>query len=438
MTVLPEGSTIKSFLVVFCLLLVRLRYTSCSDTILKEIDFQSDEPGAHYHIYSPYQKLQSSHHPRASLQQHQHQQQQLELQHNIPPKSVSLTSSRALIATPEHWIQSLTEFHQHLDHITVSTDPQLPSAVHRARRAYLDMLQGFVLGNIYGRAEKSMKLDGSLEYTEYNSTKRDMGEDMTYLGTTMVGVRRLQTLEQLIVNITDQQLPGDIVETGVWRGGASVYAMAVLRAYVFSVSLIKNRKEKGSQTNREITRASLFPKGESTAMKMSDISNRRVYLCDSFAGLPPGKKQLHAGDVGWNGLTYLSVSDGEVLQHIQEFNLLDPRLVIVKGFFNESMPALRSSVFKEDHRSIAILRLDGDMYESTMDVLYHLYEYVTVGGFVIVDDWDGFPAKDACLDFFQVHDIQPHIVPVDRWSVYFQKTKSVGVQYWRYEKKQFK
>jgi hypothetical protein len=281
------------------------------------------------------------------------------------------------------------------------------------------MLQSFVLGNIYGRAEKSMKLDGSLKYTEYNATKRIVGEDMTYLGTTMIGIRRLQALEDLIVTILDRQIPGDIVETGVWRGGASIYALAVLRAYLYTPPTL----------SRE----------QSVSSHLSVATNhRRVYLCDSFAGLPPGNKNLHKDDVGWSGLTYLSVSDEEVVRHIQEFNTMDSRVVIVKGFFNESIPALQQKVLIPQQRAIAILRLDGDMYESTMDVLYHLYSAVSVGGFVIVDDWDGFPAKDACLDFFQVHQIQPEIVPVDRWSVYFQKTKQIDVQYWRYEKKQFK
>jgi hypothetical protein len=379
------------------------RVAALSGLGVTDIDLKSNIVGSHYHIYSPFSKIQLNHgrHGRSNDRSNR-----------------GMISFKPLLASPEGWIQSLTDFHYHLDHVTVS-DEKLTPPIHRARRAYLDMLQSFVLGNIYGRAEKSMKLDGSLKYTEYNATKRIVGEDMTYLGTTMIGIRRLQALEDLIVTILDRQIPGDIVETGVWRGGASIYALAVLRAYLYTPPTL----------SRE----------QSVSSHLSVATNhRRVYLCDSFAGLPPGNKNLHKDDVGWSGLTYLSVSDEEVVRHIQEFNTMDSRVVIVKGFFNESIPALQQKVLIPQQRAIAILRLDGDMYESTMDVLYHLYSAVSVGGFVIVDDWDGFPAKDACLDFFQVHQIQPEIVPVDRWSVYFQKTKQIDVQYWRYEKKQFK
>ena len=78
------------------------------------------------------------------------------------------------------------------------------------------------------------------------------------------------------------------------------------------------------------------------------------------------------------------------------------------------------------------------MYESTVDVLYNLYDKLSVGGYVIMDDWFGFPSKDACEDFFEVHEISPEIIPVDNLSVYWKKTKEVDIQYWRYEQNKFK
>ena len=73
------------------------------------------------------------------------------------------------------------------------------------------------------------------------------------------------------------------------------------------------------------------------------------------------------------------------------------------------------------------MRLDGDMYESTVDVLYHLYDKLSVGGYVIMDDWFGFPSKVACEDFFQVHNIHPTIVPIDDLAAYWQKTEQVEI-----------
>lgn len=78
-----------------------------------------------------------------------------------------------------------------------------------------------------------------------------------------------------------------------------------------------------------------------------------------------------------------------------------------------------------------------DMYESTVDVLYHFYGRLSVGGYVYMDDWDNFPSKTACLHFFKVHNINPAIRRHDEISAYWQKTEEVDVQFWRYEKKQF-
>ena len=77
------------------------------------------------------------------------------------------------------------------------------------------------------------------------------------------------------------------------------------------------------------------------------------------------------------------------------------------------------------------------MYESTVDVLYHLYDKLSIGGYVIMDDWFGFPSKTVCKDFFSAHGIQPEIIPIDRISAYWKKTEHVKIQYWRYEQSSF-
>lgn len=357
-----------------------------------------DITGPTFHLYTPFHKL---HHSKGGG-----------LLSSRPAADVNYV--RPLMTTPEHWIQSLTERHKHLDQITTSTT-ELAPASQRALRAYLDMLRSFLLGDVYGRAEKSIVVGGDWHYTELNATLRSLGEDMSYLGTTMVGTLRMQILEDLIVDVINRNVPGDFLETGVWRGGCSAYAAAVIRAYTYVRSVLKTGTE---------------------AVALS--ANRRVIFCDSFSGLPPGDATLHERDVGWDKLSYVKASEEEVSRHLQEFNLMDPRILFAKGFFNESMIPLRTKVFQPEKRTISILRLDGDMYQSTVDVLYNLYEHVAIGGYIIVDDWTNFPAKDACEDFFRVHKMQVKVTPIDHLSVYFQKTKEVKVQYWRYEKKQYK
>ena len=82
--------------------------------------------------------------------------------------------------------------------------------------------------------------------------------------------------------------------------------------------------------------------------------------------------------------------------------------------------------------------IQGDMYESTVDVLYYLYDKLSIGGYVIMDDWFGFPSKTACEDFFAVHGINPKINPIDGLAAYWQKTEEVEIQFWRYDKSDFK
>lgn len=60
------------------------------------------------------------------------------------------------------------------------------------------------------------------------------------------------------------------------------------------------------------------------------------------------------------------------------------------GFFNDTMPVVRQVLDR-----VSVLRLDGDMYESCVDILVNLYDKLSVGGYVIVDDWKGFPCEVA-------------------------------------------
>ena len=78
--------------------------------------------------------------------------------------------------------------------------------------------------------------------------------------------------------------------------------------------------------------------------------------------------------------------------------------------------------------------MDGDTCQSTVDVLYSLYDKVETSGLIVTDDWNGFPAKDACMDFFRAHKVSPSTISTDRVAVYWQKTEHISIQYWRYEK----
>src|SRR3569832_1435565 len=103
----------------------------------------------------------------------------------------------------------------------------------------------------------------------------------------------------------------------------------------------------------------------------------------------------------------------------------DENVIFLKGFFNVTM-----KVADETYGKLSVLRLDGDMYESCVHILVYLYDHVSIGGYVIVDDYYGFPCKEAVDTFRRYVDSNETIVPIDEMSVYWCKTTSV-----KYDKK---
>jgi hypothetical protein len=295
-----------------------------------------------------------------------------------------------LLAPPESWVEQLTLRLNYLDSkVAANTDRSVST---RARAAYLELMKLYVSGLAYGAEE--MSVTGNVRVGPFQPDKRAKGLDWAYLGMTMTGGARLDNVRLLLEDVVYRNIPGDYIETGVWRGGSSIFARAVLRSL--------------------------------------NEGGRMSYVCDSFKGLPPGDKKLHPRDRGWNLFPYLEESAEEVAKNFRESGVLDSNVVFAKGFFNETMPPLASRI-----KRLAVMRLDGDMYESTVDVLYHLYDKLGVGGYVIIDDWFGFPAKTACEDFFRVHNINPEINVIDETAAYWKKTKDVDIQYWRYEQTKF-
>jgi len=272
-----------------------------------------------------------------------------------------------------------------------------------AQFIYLEMMKSLVSATAFNDAEKSVAASRSLATgglsrlnEGFDLKKRSGGRDWTFVGDTMTGWARLDNVRDLIQDVVKNNIDGDYIETGVWRGGSSIFARAVLSS-------------------------------------LGEEKKRVSYVCDSFHGLPPGDKKLDAFDKNWDNIPYLEVPDKVVANNFIKWGLLDENVVFAKGFFNETMPPLSKEIKK-----LSVMRLDGDMYESTVDVLYHLYDKLSIGGFLIMDDWSGFPSKTACDDFFKVHGIHPEIIKIDDLSIYWKKTEQIDIQYWRYEQSKFK
>jgi len=243
---------------------------------------------------------------------------------------------------------------------------------------YLDLLKGcltrtlFLDGNLH--ADLSSPKPASLEL-------RYEGKDWPTEAETMIGIKRLNNLEECVTEVLRNDIKGDLVETGVWRGGASIFMRGVLKAY--------------------------------------GVEDRRVWLADSFAGLPepdPVTYPKDAGDIHHTFSPYLAVTLEQVKANFERYGLFDSQVRFLEGWFKDTLPNAPID-------QIAVLRLDGDMYESTIVALSSLYDRVSKSGFIIVDDYGCLPnCRAAVDDFRQARNIQDPIRTVDWTGVFWQKS----------------
>lgn len=140
-------------------------------------------------------------------------------------------------------------------------------------------------------------------------------------------------------------------------------------------------------------------------------------MADSFAGLPVADPVAYPADAGDQHATFeaLRVSSEEVEANFRRYGLLDGQVRFLKGWFADTLPGAPIE-------RLAILRLDGDMYSSTIQTLDALYAKVSPGGYVIVDDYILAGCRKAVDDFRERHAIADELVDVDGAAVFWRKT----------------
>jgi hypothetical protein len=218
----------------------------------------------------------------------------------------------------------------------------------------------------------------------------------------MIGMRRLDNIQTVIEEILQARTPGDLIETGVWRGGSTIFMRGLLKAY--------------------------------------GVTDRTVWVADSFAGsLPrteeqglssrsftsPGLDSLRAAwvetavlpekaqerlDLVFEGTSYEEVRDRFV-----RYGLLDDQVQFLRGWFCDTLPSAPIE-------RLALLRLDGDFYDSTYDALDALYPRLSIGGYAIVDDYNTFAeCRQAVHDYLDGVNAEIDVKPIDDESVFWQK-----------------
>jgi hypothetical protein len=139
-----------------------------------------------------------------------------------------------------------------------------------------------------------------------------------------------------------------------------------------------------------------------------------VWVVDSFEGLPTPDLDRFPVDEFWAPLSgLLNVTLDDVRANFDSLQLLDDQVVFLKGWFSESLPTAPIE-------QIAVLRLDGDLYESTMDSLTHLYPKVSPGGYVIIDDYNLDSCKMAVDDYRESNAITSPLQIIDWAGVWWQ------------------
>ena len=266
---------------------------------------------------------------------------------------------------------------------------------------YLDLLKRCVCNLIYQDPAVPYLDDESADplRAEFSLERRLAGKDWPRYAHTMIGVKRLDNVRDLIEDVLRNEVPGDMIETGVWRGGSTIFMRGVLKAY--------------------------------------GVSNRSVWLADSFEAYypavndhgvtaksytSPGADILEGGPSALPQVfqdKFVLLKEGtsydEVRESFRRYGLLDDQVKFLRGWFSETLPAAPIE-------RLALLRMDGDFYDTTHVSLMSLYPKLSPGGWAIVDDYGTFSeCRQAVHDYLDEMSLQVDIVPIDDEAVYWQK-----------------
>ena len=260
------------------------------------------------------------------------------------------------------------------------------------RDMYLDLMQKAITNEIYKDPplkrsffSKMMNLVGIQVRHEarrkFDQKNRTLGLDWPSVAHSMIGRKRMANLRFVMSDVIEKNVAGDFVETGVWRGGACIYARAIMKSY--------------------------------------GVKDRTVWVADSFAGLLKPDNDNYEADKGdrHHTIEVLAVSREQVEDNFRVYDLLDEQVKFIAGWFKDTLPMAPID-------QVSVLRLDGDMYESTMDALKALYHKVAPNGYVIVDDYHAVKGcKQAVHDYLSAYAMGEtvDIQEIDGVGVFWQR-----------------
>jgi hypothetical protein len=250
-----------------------------------------------------------------------------------------------------------------------------------AAERYLDLLKRVLTNTLFAE-------EPDVNASQAAFVTRFLGHYVNGPAISMLPLARMDNIQACASDVVARGVPGDLIETGVWRGGATIFMRGILEA-------------------------------------LGD-TDRVVWVADSFEGLPepdakrfPIEAAAHHGAVMEKGYRHFAASLEDVQANFAAFGLLDDRTRFLKGWFKDTLPSAPIE-------RLAVMRLDGDYYESTMDALTNLYDKLSIGGYAIIDDYgedDWTYCRRAVDEFRAERGITDRLIEVDRRCWYWQRTR---------------
>lgn len=247
---------------------------------------------------------------------------------------------------------------------------------------YLDLLKRSLTNTLYG-FEPDTNEESEVRFVHSFIQHYIKGPAVS-----MLPLTRFDNMQCCIADVVDSGIPGDFIETGVWRGGATIFMRAMLKAL--------------------------------------GITDRTVWVADSFEGLPepdahkfPLEAKTHQGVVMTQVYNHFAVTLEEVQSNFAAYGMLDEQVRFLKGWFKDTLPIAPIG-------ELAIMRLDGDYYKSTMDALTNLYDKLCVGGYAIIDDYgeDSWTyCRKAVDDFRRERGIEEPMIQVNSKCFFWKRNR---------------
>jgi hypothetical protein len=254
------------------------------------------------------------------------------------------------------------------------------SATGIGAELYLDLLKKSLTNTIF-------ETEPDIDDDEFRFTIQFASHYVNSNSVSMLPVVRFDNVRECVENILKDEVPGDLIEAGVWRGGVVIFMRALLNLH--------------------------------------GVTDRVVWAADSFEGLPepdperfPLEAKVQSGPVFQKVYRNLAASLEEVERNVAAYVGLDDQVRFLKGWFRDTLP--NAPIGK-----LSLIRADGDFYESTRDTLVSLYDRLSVGGYVIVDDYgqDSWTYCRRAVDEFRAErGIMDPMQRVDSTCVYWRRS----------------